>query len=80
MNHTTAETNRTPRKKIQPKPTTEDRIVRIGEVMTITGRSEASIYRDEKAGKFPRRRKIGVQSVGWLLSEIREWVQERMEA
>lgn len=64
-------------RKTQSLPTTEDRYVRLRELKTITGRSEASIYRDEKAGTFPKRRKIGSQSVGWKLSEVLSWVESR---
>ena len=35
------------------------------------------ILRLEKAGKFPKRLKIGARRVGWLLSEIEAWVGER---
>ena len=35
------------------------------------------VLRLEKAGKFPRRMRIGARRVGWLLSEIEAWVGER---
>ena len=35
------------------------------------------ILRLEKAGKFPKRFKIGARRVAWLLSEIEAWVAER---
>jgi len=35
------------------------------------------ILRLEKAGKFPKRFKIGARRVVWLLSEIEAWVCER---
>lgn len=54
--------------------TTTDRIVRPAETSTITGRSLASIWRDEKAGTFPRRIKIGANAVGYRLSELYAWM------
>lgn len=35
------------------------------------------ILRLEKAGKFPKRFKIGARRVVWLLCEIEAWVGER---
>lgn len=55
----------------------KNRIIRIGEVEQLTGRSRTSIWRDEKAGTFPRRVRIGIKAVGWHLSSVLEWVQTR---
>ncbi len=35
------------------------------------------ILRLEKAGKFPRRIRIGTKRVGWLYSEIEVWITGR---
>ena len=35
------------------------------------------ILRLEKAGKFPKRLKLGARRVGWLLSEIEGWIAVR---
>jgi len=51
-----------------------DRIVKPKEVVVITGRSLASIWRDEKSGRFPIRRNTGINSVGYLFSEIQIWM------
>ncbi|MEL8679315.1 AlpA family phage regulatory protein, partial [Escherichia coli] len=34
-------------------------------------------YELEKKGGFPSRRNLGGRSVGWLLSEVMDWVQSR---
>jgi prophage regulatory protein len=39
--------------------------------------SISTITRMEKRGEFPRRRQFGVGRVGWILSEIEQWVAER---
>lgn len=54
-----------------------DRIVRPAEASTITGRSLASIWRDEKAGTFPARIRLGENAVGYRLSSIQAWLDSR---
>lgn len=41
--------------------------------------SDATIWRMEKAGKFPKRLQLGGNSVGWSESEVREW-QDQLKA
>jgi predicted DNA-binding transcriptional regulator AlpA len=38
------------------------------------GRSSTSVWRDERAGKFPKRVRIGSQ-VGWFLHEVLEYLE-----
>ena len=68
-------------KSISPKKrqatTSEDRIVRPAEAVSITGRSLASIWRDEQAGSFPRKVRIGSNAVGYRLSELQTWLGSR---
>ena len=54
-----------------------DRIVRPAEAVLITGRSLASIWRDEQAGNFPQKVRIGQNSVGYKFSAIMEWLETR---
>ncbi len=53
------------------------RILREKEVARITQRSRASRWRDEKAGRFPRRVCIGQNAIGWFEDEIMEWLETR---
>jgi prophage regulatory protein len=46
----------------------------------MTGRSRSAINRDEKAGLFPKRLRLGPNSVGWLEAEIRDWIASRPRA
>lgn len=55
----------------------EDRIVREGERVRITGISRSAWWAGEKAGRCPMRRQIGASSVGWLLSELQSWLASR---
>ncbi len=42
--------------------------------------SDAQIWRLEKAGRFPRRVSLGDNRVGWLESEIDDWIEARVAA
>ena len=52
------------------------RIIRLHEVLRMTGLSRSSIYRMEKSGRFPPRRQLGQHAVGWLLHEVTQWIEE----
>jgi prophage regulatory protein len=41
--------------------------------------SPQHVARLEKAGKFPRRVQLGLNRVGWVESEVLDWLQERMK-
>ena len=49
------------------------RIIRKPELLTMVGLSDATVWRMERAGKFPRRVQLGGNSVGWLDSEVENW-------
>lgn len=51
-----------------------DRIIKMKELPGITGRSRASLWRDIKAGKFPKPVRLGTNSVGFKASEIQNWL------
>ena len=53
------------------------KILRLPEVIDRVGKSKASVYRDEAAGRFPKRMALGANSVGWLESEIDSWIEAR---
>ncbi len=55
-------------------------IIRLKQVQTRTGRSRSSIYADAKVGRFPAPINIGPRAVGWLETEINEWLAERIAA
>ncbi|MBA3661029.1 MAG: AlpA family phage regulatory protein [Gammaproteobacteria bacterium] len=52
-----------------------DNCVRKPEVRKITGLSDTTIWRLEKAKKFPQRRRLSSSACGWLLSEVLAWVR-----
>lgn len=57
-----------------------ERILRKPQVQDKVGKSDATIYREEMAGRFPKRIKLGANSVGWLESEVDEWIKEKAAA
>ncbi|RKP56618.1 helix-turn-helix transcriptional regulator [Pararobbsia silviterrae] len=48
----------------------QNRIVRLSDVIRLTGRSRASIYRDVAEGRMPRQIPIGPRAVGWRFRDI----------
>jgi len=55
-------------------------ILRLPAVKTRTGLSRSSIYLRMFERTFPASIALGPRSVGWLESEIEEWLQRRIDA
>jgi prophage regulatory protein len=55
-----------------------ERVLREPEVARLTGRSREQRWRDERAGLFPKRIRLGPNAVGWLESEVSAWLAERI--
>jgi prophage regulatory protein len=53
------------------------KLLRSKDVIKITGLSRMTIWRLEKAGKFPPRRRLGVNSVAWLEGDVDAWISSR---
>lgn len=53
-----------------------DRILREPECQIRTGLSRTTRWRMEKENTFPKRRQLVGGTVGWLESEINEWIRE----
>lgn len=49
------------------------RIIRKPELQAMVGLSDTTIWRLERAGRFPKRVQLGGNSVGWIDSEVDEW-------
>lgn len=62
---------------LSPQPSSFTRLLRIRQVMEVTGLSRMTIYRLEQAGKFPRRRQLGANSVAWSEADISQWADSR---
>ena len=54
-----------------------DRFIGEAECEEVSTLSRVTRWRLERAGKFPRRRQISPNRVGWLESEVQAWVEAR---
>lgn len=54
-----------------------DRFISEAECHKVTSLSRVTRWRKERAGTFPKRRKISDNRIGWLESEVRAWVEAR---
>lgn len=55
-------------------------ILRLPEVIRTLGLSKASVYRMVKAGTFPQSVRLGANTVGWLRTDVEQWVSEKAGA
>jgi prophage regulatory protein len=55
------------------------RILRSKNVQSKTGYSRMQIHRLERAGDFPPRVRLGPNSVGWLESEVDDWLEKKVK-
>ncbi len=49
-------------------------------MLECTGTNANDIYNGMKAGTFPKSVPIGKRTVGWVESEIHNWIAERIKA
>ena len=57
-----------------------DRMMRLPEVLEVTGLSHATIWRWVKSGDFPAPVKLGslrTRSIGWRFSDVQRWFDSR---
>ena len=57
-----------------------DRIIDAKERRLLIPYCDVHIKRLEDEGKFPKRVQIGKHRVGWMLSEVTEWIEVRKAA
>ena len=55
--------------RILRQPTVEERV----------GVHGVTLWRWERAGQFPKRVKLGPHAVGWIESEVNDWLAQRAE-
>ena len=56
-----------------------ERALRLRQVSQLTGLGRSMIYQMQAEGRFPQRIKLGERAVGWLESEVRDWLATRIE-
>ena len=55
-------------------------ILRLPNVKASTGLSRSTIYLRISQGTFPKLVKLGGRAVGWVQTEVQEWLQRQIEA
>lgn len=55
------------------------RLIRLKEVLHLTGLARSSLYRLVSANNFPAPVSLGDRAVAWIESEIQDWVLFRIE-
>ena len=55
------------------------RIIRLREVMDLTGLARSTVYKHIDEGTFPKPVPLGGRSVGWVEQEVQDWVIARIE-
>ena len=56
----------------------EQHILRLPTVKAITGLSRSTIYLRMSEGTFPEKISLGSRAVGWLETEVQDWLDERI--
>ncbi|MFA6700562.1 MAG: AlpA family transcriptional regulator [Thiomicrospira sp.] len=59
------------------QPTT---LIRIRDVMSMTGISKSQIYRLSNMGEFPKPTRLTAQSVAWVKQEVEQWINDKIQA
>jgi prophage regulatory protein len=60
--------------------TTLPRLLRLPEVLKLTGLSKAALYRATAAGTFPKPVKLTERSSAWVAGEVETWILQRIES
>lgn len=55
-------------------------IIRPKELAELLSVSQVTLWRMEKRGELPKRKQISSRAVGWLESDIKEWLENRPDA
>jgi prophage regulatory protein len=56
-----------------------NKILKLADVIEITGKCRSAVYLQIREGTFPKQINLGPRAVGWLESEIQEWISLRIQ-
>ena len=56
------------------------KILRLPAVLSRTGLGRSTVYLYISEGRFPKPISLGPRAVGWLESEIDEWLEQQIQA
>lgn len=54
------------------------RLIRLNEVLAMTGLSRSGVYRSIEKQQFPKQVLLGGRAVAWVESEVQAWVVDRV--
>ena len=54
------------------------KVLRLREVIGKTGLAKSTVYKKISEGEFPKQFSLGGKAVGWLESDIEEWIKSRV--
>jgi prophage regulatory protein len=57
-----------------------NRLIKLSEVMALTGLSRSHTYALAKQGQFPKPIKLTERSSAWVEAEVQEWIESRISA
>jgi len=60
-------------------PTAPTKIIRKSHVLDRVGVSGTTLWRMERRGEFPPHVRISTGAVGWLESDVEQWIRSRAE-
>jgi len=55
------------------------RIIRLKDVMDLTGLARSTIYKFISGNSFPKPISLGDRCVGWLESEVHDWILDKIK-
>ena len=53
-------------------------VIRLSSVIEATGLGRSSIYKYVSEGKFPKPVSLGDRAVGWVSTEIDQWIRDKI--
>ena len=57
-------------------PKAKYKILRLPEVKSETGLSRSALYQRISEGTFPKQVNLGGRAVGWLASDVENWIKQ----
>ena len=54
-------------------------ILRLPAIISLTGLGRSTIYAKMIEGQFPKSVRLGARSVGWLETDIHDWLSDRIQ-
>jgi prophage regulatory protein len=56
------------------------KLLKLDDVIELSGLSRSSVYSLAQQGKFPKPLKLSKRSSAWVEDELKEWIAERIKA